>query len=199
MHGHLTWFLSRFGYVGIFLALAFGVIGLPIPDELLLTYVGYNVAQGTMKLSLAMISALSGSIAGISISYLIGAKLGYPVIQRFAAKLHVNLEHIEKSRSMFVKYGSILLIIGYFIPGVRHFIAITAGLSHMNYKKFAFFSYTGALIWTTVFIMTGNGLGAKWYLIIRYFRLYKAFLPPAISLLIILTLLVLYFRKPKKD
>lgn len=196
MNGHLTLFLSRFGYVGIFLALAFGVIGLPIPDELLLTYVGYNVAQGTMKLSLAIISALSGSIAGISISYVIGAKLGYPVIKRFALKLRVNIEHIEKSRKMFVKYGSILLIVGYFIPGVRHFIAITAGLSHMSYRKFALFSYTGAFIWTTLFIMAGNGLGAKWYIVIRYFHLYKAFLPPIISLLLILTLLFLYFRKP---
>ncbi|WP_028552692.1 DedA family protein [Paenibacillus sp. UNC451MF] len=195
MHGHLTLFLSRFGYVGIFLALAFGVIGLPIPDELLLTYVGYNVAQGTMKLSWAILSALSGSITGISISYIIGSKLGYPVIKRFAMKLRINIDHIEKTRKMFVKYGSILLIVGYFIPGVRHFIAIAAGLSHMSYKKFALFSYTGALLWTSVFIMTGNGLGAKWYIVIRYFHLYKAFLPPIISLLLILTLLFLYFRK----
>jgi membrane protein DedA with SNARE-associated domain len=67
-----------------------GIIGLPVPDEVLLTYVGYNVFQGNMMYVLALASAFTGTAAGISISYSIGVKLGLP-FQAFRAWLSPNL------------------------------------------------------------------------------------------------------------
>lgn len=60
---------------------------------------------------------------------------------------------------MFTKVGPFLLIVGYFIPGVRHLTAYIAAINNYPYKKFAFFAYTGAFIWTFTFITLGKVLG----------------------------------------
>jgi membrane protein DedA with SNARE-associated domain len=54
------------------------------------------------------------------------------------------------------------LTIGYFVPGVRHVIAIVAGSSGLEYRTFALFAYAGALFWTGIFITAGYYLGEQW-------------------------------------
>lgn len=78
MEHHLNWFIIHFGYAGIFLALALGIVGLPIPDEILLTYIGYNVFQGSLHFLLSLLSACAGASISITVSYFIGNKLGLP-------------------------------------------------------------------------------------------------------------------------
>jgi membrane protein DedA with SNARE-associated domain len=54
------------------------------------------------------------------------------------------------------------LIIGYFVPGVRHFTAIVAGTSKLEYHGFATFAYTGALLWVSTFLFLGYHFGPRW-------------------------------------
>ncbi len=53
-------------------------------------------------------------------------------------------------------------MIGYFVPGVRHFTAIVAGTSKLEYHGFAAFAYTGALLWVSTFLFIGYHFGARW-------------------------------------
>lgn len=66
----------QYGYFAIFSVLALGVIGLPIPDEVLLTYLGYLTGAGIIVFLLTIIVALAGSICGITIHYAILFHLG---------------------------------------------------------------------------------------------------------------------------
>jgi membrane protein DedA with SNARE-associated domain len=70
--------------------LILGIVGLPLPDEVLLTYVGYNVFSGRMSLHYSLLVAILGLIIGISISYILGKKLGLPFIKRFALRVHIT-------------------------------------------------------------------------------------------------------------
>jgi membrane protein DedA with SNARE-associated domain len=58
--------------------------------------------------------------------------------------------------------GKWLLVIGYFIPGVRHFSAMVAGSSKLSYPEFAPFAYAGALLWSSTFVSAGYFLGKEW-------------------------------------
>lgn len=190
----LGWLITRYGYIGIFSALALGVVGLPVPDEVLLTYVGYNIFQGKMMYLPAIASAFLGSVTGISISFVIGSKLGLPFLRKFGPKIHISQARIEYTQSLFKKYGNAVLIIGYFIPGVRHLTAYLAGISRMDFRKFMIFAYSGALLWSITFISLGHELGERWFLVEEYVHRYGFYGLAAVILLLVGAFVFIKFR-----
>ncbi len=165
---HLESLVEHYGYFIIFIVLILGIVGLPMPDEIFLTYVGYNVFLGKMSLYYALLIAMVGAIIGISISYLLGQKLGLPFIRRFGPRVKISEKNIDWVHTRFHKYGGVFLLSGYFLPGVRHITAYIAGITTYRYLYFAFFAYLGAVIWVSSFIMLGNILGSNWVIITHY-------------------------------
>lgn len=190
MEHHLNWFIIHFGYAGIFLALALGIVGLPIPDEILLTYIGYNVFQGSLHFLLSLLSACAGASTGITVSYFIGNKLGLPFLRKVGPKLHITDKRIERTNGLFQTFGPYLLLVGYFIPGVRHLTAYMAGMSGMEFRRFAPFAYCGAFIWSTTFLLLGFGLGEKWYLVKAYIHRYGLYVFSLLALIVITVLVI---------
>ncbi|WNC14230.1 DedA family protein [Brevibacillus brevis] len=172
MEQHLDIFLMKYGYVGIFVALALGVVGVPIPDEVLMTYAGYAVSRGVLYMPYTLISAFLGASAGISISYWIGLKWGLPLLLKVGPYLHISPKKIESTQRMFTKYGPYLLLVGYFLPGVRHISAYLAGIASMEFRRFAGFAYAGALIWSITFLFLGRTLEKEWFKVVVYIRHY---------------------------
>lgn len=173
---HLSGLIEHYGYFGIFIALVGGIVGLPIPDELLLTYVGYNVFQGRMTFFPSLLCSFSGAFCGITLSYVLGIKLGMPFLKRFGPKLHMTEVRIARTKRLFSKFGPFLLLFGYFIPGVRHIVAYLSGINGYHYKKFALFAYLGAFVWCLTFITLGRGLGEHWMLVSTYISKYSIYL-----------------------
>ena len=68
--------IGQYGYFGIFALLVLGIVGLPVPDETLLTLVGYLLYRGKLNLAPALAAVLLGSVCGITISYLLGRTTG---------------------------------------------------------------------------------------------------------------------------
>lgn len=194
MH-HIINLLEHFGYFGIILALIGGIIGLPVPDEMLLTYVGFNVYQGKLSYFLSLLSAFTGAIGGISFSYLLGIKLGLPFLRKYGPKIHINEQKINRSKKSFNKIGPFLLLIGYFIPGIRHVTAYVAGINNYSFKKFALFAYSGAIIWGFLFITLGRVLGKNWHMVEHYFSKFSMILFPLILLGLIVTFYIIWKRK----
>ena len=157
----LAW-ITQYGYLAIFLCLVFGSVGLPIPDETMLTFTGYLVFKGHLSLPLAFGTALAGSISGITISYTLGRIFGMPLVHRYGKYLRLTEEHIEKAHRWFDRIGHWSLTVGYFIPGVRHFTAYAAGMSRVEPPQFALFAYSGAALWISTFIGLGYFLGERW-------------------------------------
>ncbi|MDM5200455.1 DedA family protein [Fictibacillus enclensis] len=165
----LAW-IEHYEYAGIFLALGLGLIGLPVPDEVLLTFSGYLVFKGDIHFSLALLSAFLGAMSGISFSYLLGCKLGLPFLEKFGPKVGITEEKITKTQSYFQRYGSVMILFGYFVPGIRHVSAYLAGFSAMRFKKFAVYAYSGGIIWSFTFILVGKVLGPDWRIVEQYFH-----------------------------
>lgn len=167
-HANLDSFIGDYGYLGIILALAGGIIGLPIPDELLLAFIGYCVSQSKMTYFWAVGSSFLGSITGITISYLLGKKLGLPFLNKFGPIMYITEDRIDLSRRLFKRWGIIVLFFGYFIPGVRQISAFIAAISHISFRRFVLYAYPGGLLWSLTFITLGQLLGKNWTTAERY-------------------------------
>src|SRR5512140_2586549 len=87
--------LTTYGYFALFGALMFGIVGLPIPDETLLTLSGYLVFKGQFSFLLTFLTAFSGSVAGISLSYSIGRTGGYRLIHRYGRRFNITDERLQ--------------------------------------------------------------------------------------------------------
>jgi len=166
----LQW-VATYGYVAIFTLLVLGIVGLPIPDETLLASCGFLVFQGHLSLIPTVISAFTGSACGITCSYLIGRTVGWKFLHsRPGRLLHVKDEQIERVHQWFNRIGHWALMIGYFIPGVRHFTAIVAGTSKLEYRSFALYAYGGAAIWVGIFLFIGYHFGKNFEAILAAFE-----------------------------
>lgn len=154
--------VTTYGYFGLFISLVLGIVGLPIPDEILMTYCGYLVSQGTMNLTVTLLTAISGSIVGISISYWLGHRFGLPLVEKYGRRFGINQKRLDMVNNWYNRFGKFVLIIGYFLPGIRHVTAFAAGMSRMKYSSFALYAYAGGIIWSLTFITLGNVLGVHW-------------------------------------
>lgn len=193
---HLSSLIAQYGYAGIFAALCLGIVGLPVPDETLLTYVGFASYRGTLSLPLVMVCSFLGSATGITVSYVIGYKLGLPFLKKIGPKIHITEEKIEKTHRLFERFGNVLLIIGYFIPGVRHLTAYIAAISQMDFRKFMLYAYLGSLIWSITFIMLGYFLGERWVVVEHFLKGYGIYILVAF---LVIAAVVLFYLKRKKS
>jgi membrane protein DedA with SNARE-associated domain len=154
--------LSQYGYAGLFAGLLFGILGLPIPDETLLVFCGYLIYRGRLDFTIAFFAGFAGSLCGITLSFYLGRSLGRKVVHRYGKYIRLTPEHLDRVDRWFDRIGAWSLSIGYFIPGIRHFTALVAGMGHMRYLTFALFAYSGAAVWVALFLTLGYVFGERW-------------------------------------
>ncbi|MBF0940555.1 MAG: DedA family protein, partial [Schaalia georgiae] len=113
------------------------------------------------KLDLPLPALILGTVAaafvGAQIGYFLGAKWGRRFFKPDARIL--KTAHLEKAEHYFTNYGGRSLVIGRFIPFVRTFIPLAAGIARYPYTKFVFFNTLGALLWGAGFLVVGALLG----------------------------------------
>jgi membrane protein DedA with SNARE-associated domain len=153
----ITW-LGHYGPVVLFFAQMFGIFGVPIPDELLLTVAGALVRHGELNGPATMFAAIGGCSTGITGSYLLGRTVGITTLHRV---LHIRESSLARAQRWFKRFGVWLLAFGYFVPGVRHVTAIAAGSTPLDYWQFARAAYPGAVLWCAVFLGTGYIAGDR--------------------------------------
>ena len=168
----LVYWVTTHGYIGIFSLLTLGIVGLPIPDETLLMFSGYLVLTGRLHLLPTAASALAGSACGVTISYAAGRTIGIAALLRFGRFVRLTEQRLKRSHEWFERLGKWTLLIGYFVPGVRHLTALAAGASRLEYPRFALFAYFGALVWSSTFLAVGYYVGAEWERSSEQVRLY---------------------------
>ncbi len=165
----LKW-ITAYGYIGIFSLLMIGIVGFAIPDEVVLTCAGFLVSKGYLAPEPTVISAFMGSICGISLSYLLGRYFGMPILEKYGYLAHITPQIINRINNWYARFGKWLLMFGYFIAGVRHLTAFTAGTTRLRLPIFALFAYTGAFFWTLTFVWVGYFLGDHWTVIVKHAR-----------------------------
>ena len=133
---------------------------IPFPSEVVVIPAAFMAAEGTMSLPLVILFATIGGLLGATINYVLSYTLGRKIIYAFAdSKLgHLCLLDSEKvayAEEYFRKRGVLATLIGRLIPAVRQLISIPAGLSKMNFGKFAFFTFLRAGAWNIILACIG--------------------------------------------
>jgi membrane protein DedA with SNARE-associated domain len=195
MEQQIEQWISQYGYFAIFGLLVFGIVGLPVPDETLLTFTGYLVFRGRLRLPLVYLSAVAGSLCGITISYILGRTFGLKLIHRYGRYLRITEDHIHKAHAWFARVGHWGLTFGYFVPGVRHLTAYAAGMSDVEPHQFALFAYSGGCLWVASFIALGYFLGERWHAVERDIHHYLLYITIAAAIAIVAWLV--WRRRPR--
>jgi membrane protein DedA with SNARE-associated domain len=159
LEAKLVAMLAAYGPGMLFAAQMFGIFGVPIPDELLLTIAGALVREGKLNAFWTALAAVSGCLCGVTLSYTLGRTVGITALRRI---VRVPDSAFDRAQRWFQRIGRWLLTFGYFIPGVRHCTAIAAGSVPLPYREFALFCYSGGVMWCAVFLSFGYITGPHW-------------------------------------
>jgi membrane protein DedA with SNARE-associated domain len=160
-------FVSQYGYVGLFGSLVLGIVGLPLPDEWLLTFAGSLISQGRMQFVATVLVGVLGSISGMSLSYYVGHRFGLPLLEKYGGKIGITPSKLGKAEGWFARFGKFAVTFGYFVPGVRHLTALTAGIGKWSYRTFLAYAVPGGLIWVLTFIGAGVYLQEHWWMVAK--------------------------------
>lgn len=155
--------IGQFGLIGV-LVIVFAesglLIGFFLPGDSLLFTTGLLVTTGKLDTPLWLVCVLVAlaAIIGDQVGYLFGRKVGPALFNRPDSRLFKQ-ENVEKAHEFFEKYGPKSLILARFVPIVRTFTPIIAGVSRMNYRSFITFNIIGGILWGVGVTLLGAGLG----------------------------------------
>lgn len=193
----LSLWLTQYGSFVLFFLLAVGIIALPVPEETLMILAGVFMHQGKLPILPTIVASLLGSLCGITVSYFLGKTAGCFLVKKYGSWVGLTADRWQKAHIWFEKFGKWSLFIGYFIPGVRHFTGLFAGVSLLSYRQFAFYAYTGAFFWVIGFLSIGYFLGRHWLFLYGQVEAYADRILPVLGL-ILLCLAFIFFHKRRR-
>lgn len=160
-HFDLITFIQALGYLGLF-AIVFAESGLFFgfffPGDSLLFTAGLLASQGIFDITILTIIITLGAILGDNVGYWFGAKVG-PVIFNREDSFFFHKRHVERTRLFYLKHGSRAIVLARFVPIVRTFAPILAGVGTMPYKEFLKYNLVGGILWGMGVTLLGYFLG----------------------------------------
>ena len=164
---HIDQFLASYGYFALFGLLMLGIVGPLIPDETILVLAGVAAHEGRFDLQTTIAVAFAGSLCGITLSYVLGRTGGIFILEKFGPFRRWVTPHLPRAQEWFGRFGKWTLPLGYFVAGIRHFTALTAGMTGLPFRTFALYAWPGGLVWVSIFVLLGYFLGSQWQAIVR--------------------------------
>lgn len=159
--GILQWCLEHLNYWTITFLMTIESSAIPFPSEIVVPPAAYHAAAtGDMNIILIILFATLGAMLGAAINYFLSLWLGRPIIYKFADSklghlLTLDSSKIIRAEEYFNAHGAVSTLVGRLIPVIRQLISIPAGLSRMNFAKFALYTSLGAGLWNIVLTLLG--------------------------------------------
>jgi len=136
------------------------LIGFFLPGDTLLFTAGFFAAQGQLPLVGVIVTIFFASIIGDNVGYAIGRKTG-PKLFKKKDGIIFRQEYITKAEAFYEKHGGKTILFARFVPVIRTFAPLVAGVGHMHRKRFVIYDICGALIWTVSIVLAGFWLGSR--------------------------------------
>lgn len=154
--------IAVFGLAGV-IAIVFAETGLFfgffLPGDSLLFTAGFLASQHQLTFAWLLIGACIAAFLGDSVGYAFGKKIG-PALFTKENSLLFDKKHITQAQHFYEKYGKKTIILARFIPIIRTFAPIVAGIGNMEYRTFISFNIIGAFGWTEILLWLGYGFGS---------------------------------------
>lgn len=154
--------IKAVGYAGLF-AIVFAETGLFLgfflPGDSLLFVAGFLASQGFFSVAILVLLILVAAVTGNMAGYEFGRRIG-PRIFNKEDSLLFKKEHIVRTQRFYEKYGGKTIMIARFMPIVRTFAPILAGVANMRYRVFFAYNVAGAVFWVAGLVLLGYFLGS---------------------------------------
>lgn len=124
------------------------LIGFFLPGDTLLFTAGFlvNIGKLDIPIYLVVLTVFIAAVLGDGVGYLFGKRIGRRLFSRPNSRL-LKQENIQKAEAFYEKHGAITIIIARFIPVIRTFAPIVAGVGKMSYRTFLTYNIIGAILW----------------------------------------------------
>lgn len=187
--------IKSIGYLGLF-GIIFSesglLLGFFLPGDSLLFTAGFLASQDFLNIWLLMPLMFIGAALGDNVGYAFGKKVG-PIIFTKEESILFHKDHLERARVFYGKYGPKALVLARFMPGIRTFVPILAGVGKMHYPTFLTYNLVGGALWGMGMPFLGYFLGNTVPNIDRYL------IPIIISIIVISILPSLYHILKEKE
>jgi membrane protein DedA with SNARE-associated domain len=159
-----TLLIERFPYLGIFLLLLFGEIGLPFPEDATLILTGVLTARGVLKPLPAVILLYLGLLVTDFVLYSVGRKYGRKVVEHRKFQKIISSERLKKLEDQFTRWGVWVVFLGRHVVGIRAQLFLATGVMKMPAIRFLLADAISALItigiWGGIGYLGGNSVHA---------------------------------------
>lgn len=190
--------IKAIGLIGV-LAIVFAesglLVGFLLPGDSLLFTAGILASQQLLNINIHVLVVMLflAAVFGDSIGYTFGRRVGKRIFRRKESLLF-HPENIARAEAFYAKHGGKTIILARFIPMIRTFAPIVAGVGHMRYPRFLAFNLVGGFLWTATMTYLGYLLGTKIDNIDHYVL-------PVIAVILVLSLAppVIHLLKDKQN
>jgi membrane-associated protein len=162
--------LIRWGGYPALAAIIFAETGAMIfflPGDSLLVMAGLYAAQGSLDILFLNALLIPLAILGDATSYWIGTRTGPHIFNRPRSRFF-NPDHVKAAHEFYERHGGKAIILARFMPLVRTFVPVVAGVGGMTYRRFATFNVVGAAGWILSMTLTGYVLGSRFPVLVKH-------------------------------
>lgn len=183
----LNWF-TEYGYLILFAGLFLELLFLPFPGSSVMIISGILSHQGELNYFLCILIAFLGTSLGMITTYFIGSSVGYSFFEKFGSKIFMGEKRMIQVQKWFNRIGTKVILISYFIPGIRHLTGYFSGIAKLKFRIFLFYTLSGALFWCLFSVSLGYFFGERWDIILHILKYY------GIPIMIALILMYIWWK-----
>jgi membrane protein DedA with SNARE-associated domain len=196
MPEEIVYYITKYGYIAIFIILILQEVGVPnpIPVELLLIFTGYLSFKGILYLPFVIITAVIADFIGTNILYFIFYASGTFLIQKKPRWIPISVEKINRFKEKINNGGWLSIFLFRLISLTRGYTSVVTGLLHIKPGIYLPIVIISALTWTLVYAILGYILGPSWNIIVKNIDQFK-FVLIGITIIIICILIFIWLRK----
>jgi membrane-associated protein len=164
LHDHLGAVIEQYGvwtYLILFLIVfcETGLVVTPLlPGDSLLFIVGAFAALGALDLALTMALLSAAAVAGDTVNYAIGYRVGPSVFRKERSRFF-NREYLDRTHRFYERHGGKTIVIARFVPIIRTFAPFVAGIGRMTYSRFLVYNVAGGVAWIVILVFGGYLFG----------------------------------------
>ena len=194
-----TTLIQNFPYLGLFILLILGTLGLPFPEDGILLLSGFLTAHQLIKPLPAFLVIYSGLLTTDFLLYSVGKKYGRRLVEHKRFQRIITNDRLAKLEEKFKKWGALVVFFGRHLLGLRAQIFLVAGVMKMSWKKFLLVDATSALLTITLWGGLGYVGGSSLQALTKGARNLELMFTAALSISILIAMLVKYFNRGKKN
>ncbi len=155
--------LSTWGYLGIFIFVFVGNVGLPVPEETVMLVAGFLAGQSILDLHIVYGIAILSAVVGDCCGFLVGRTGGQRLVAHLADRFTFVRRRYDRIQVFFHTHGSKAVFMARFVAGARFLAGPMAGAAGMPFTRFLAWNVLGAIVWCTLVVTVGYLLGDELY------------------------------------